>query len=384
MKAEVQVMSEIIYGATVKIDLSALKNNYLFAKSLAPSSKTLAVIKANAYGHGYRPVVESLLEVNVDGFAVANMSEAVSLRVSGICDVDTVLVFQGAHKKSDWSLANQHKLTLMVKDEVQLDYCLSSDVSSDQPIWLKCDTGIHRMGLSPDRCTARIPEIVQKFGVGGFVICSHFACSDEVGLDFNWEQLRILKAIQSRFGLQWSMANSGGVMSFPESHGTWNRPGYMLFGNSPLEGPHPTLSGITVVMTFLAPIIALRSVEPGESVGYSRKWYAERVSRIATVAVGYADGYPRQACNGTPVLLHGERVPLVGRVSMDMITIDVTDCKSEVRLGDVVCLWGKDHLGNVLHVNTVAEHAGTIGCELLTKVTERPRKVYFEVPAGVE
>ena len=369
-------MEEEIKGTIATVDLSCLQKNYTFAKSLGPNSKTMAVIKANAYGHGDIRAAEALMEVNVDGIGVANVYEAVHLRMGGISDVNTLLVLQGAQNESDWELAKAHNLTLMIQNQVQLDYALGANVGKDQPIWIKCDTGMHRVGLAPEYCTTRLPEVIEKFGLSGFVFCSHFASSDEVGLDFNMEQLAILKDIQQRFGLQWSMANSGGILSLPESHGTWNRAGYMLYGNSPLSAPHPNDAGLHHVMTFTAPVIALRNVPVGESVGYSRKWYAERPSRIATVAIGYADGYPRHAPSGTPVFINGKRFPLAGRVSMDMITIDVTDADEEVSVGDEVCLWGRDKYGNLLSVNEVAEHAGTIGYELLTKVTSRPRKVY--------
>ena len=334
------------------------------------------MIKANAYGHGDVQVAKALMNVHVDGLAVANMAEGLRLRLSGIDDIDTLLVLQGAKTELDWELAKQHNLTVMVHSEAQLDTCLSDKIGPDQRIWVKCDTGMHRVGLSPEVCLSRLPSVVEKFGVDGFVLCSHFACSDEVGLPFNMEQLSILKNIQQKFGVQWSMANSGGIMSIPESHGTWNRAGYMLYGNSPLMAPHPNNDGLRNVMTFSAPIIAIRTVDATESVGYSRQWYPEKNARVATVAVGYADGYPRHVPSGTPVLLNGQRMPIAGRVSMDMLSIDITDYAGDVNIGDTVYLWGVDPDGNVLMVNEIAEHAGTIGYELLTKVTTRPRKVY--------
>mmetsp|Transcript_4977 Transcript_4977/g.7600 ORF Transcript_4977/g.7600 Transcript_4977/m.7600 type:complete len:370 (-) Transcript_4977:121-1230(-) len=359
---------------TVYIDLNALKHNYLYAKSLAPNSRTMAVIKANAYGHGMVRAATALSDV-ADGLAVANINEGIKLREHGI-QVEPLLILQGANDVVAWEQALSHRLTPMVQNESQIAYALSSSWPSSVPIWVKVDTGMHRLGLPPALCDAIIPSLVNKFGKNGFVLCSHFACSDEVGLSFNTEQLEVLRDIQRKHDLQqWSIANSGGILSIPESHGAWNRAGFMLYGNSPLQEPHPNDKPLKPVMTLTGPVIAVRDLPPGEHVGYSRTFTTSRVptTRIATVAMGYGDGYPRHAPNGTPVLIKGQRAPLAGRVSMDMITVDVSDITPPVEVGDEVCVWG-----NGLSVNEVAEKAGTIGYEVLTKFTDRPKKVYIE------
>ena len=267
-------------------------------------------------------------------------------------------------------------INLIMLYSVQLNFALANTWPSDVPVWLKCDTGMHRLGMTPEDMRRAIPLVEEKFGKSGFVICSHFATSDDVGVEFNTEQLTILRDLQTEFNVEnFSMANSGGIMTIPESHGTYNRLGFMLYGNSPLRIPPAEMEfPLRPAMRVTAPIIALREVPVGETVGYSRAWVALRPSIIATLPIGYGDGYPRGAQSGKmPVLVHGQRAVLVGRVSMDSITIDVTDVVGAVKIGDEVCLWGdKD-----LEVNEVAGYANTIGYELLTRVLPRLQKVYI-------
>jgi alanine racemase len=356
-----------MWRATIRINIDAICHNYRQARLLAPRSKTVAVIKADAYGHGVLPIAHALCQDKVDALAVANIAEGVKLREGGITHPH-LFILQGACGPSQWQDALSHNLTPMIHNSEQMEHCLTS-WPSDRQIWIKVDTGMHRLGISPSSVESFLPKCLQKFAKENIVLCSHFACSDEVGLDFNEHQLDVLIEIKQKYDLNWSMANSGAILSFPSSHGTWNRAGYMLYGNSPLTKPHPYIE-LKPVMNFSAPVIALRDVPAGESVGYSRKWYASSPTRIATVGVGYADGYPRHAPNGTPVLIHNQRASLAGRVSMDMITVDVTNIPT-VKVGDEVCLWGDG-----LSVNEVAESAGTIGYELLTKVTSRPKREY--------
>lgn len=233
---------------------------------------------------------------------------------------------------------------------------------------------MHRLGMTPGDMRKSIPLIRRKFGDDSFVICSHFACADEVGLDFNSQQLSALRDIQQEFNIKnFSMANSGGIMSIPDAHGNYNRLGFMLYGNTPLQDRPKDEFPLHPAMRVTAPVIALREVPEGETVGYSRTWTAPRKSTIATIAIGYGDGYPRTAQSGTPVLINGRRTTLVGRVSMDSITIDVTDFADSVKVGDEACLWGDADL----NVNDVAKCAGTIGYELLTRVLPRLQKVYI-------
>lgn len=358
-----------MFRATVKINLDAIVHNYKYAKVLAPHSKAIAVIKANGYGHGALQIAKILEHHNVDGFAVANVQEGINLRENGIKHPNLVIL-QGPQGREQWKEVHDHNLIPMIHNPDQMAYCLN-EWPQHRPIWVKVDTGMHRLGITPSQAESFLVKSLHKFGKEKLVVCSHFACSDEVGLEFNFEQLDIMCKIQKKLDLNWSIANSGAIMTLPEAHGTWNRAGYMLYGNSPLTSNHPSATNLRPAMNFSAPIIAIREVPPGESVGYSRKWYAERMSRIATIAVGYADGYPRHARNGTPVIIRNQRAHLAGRVSMDMITVDVTNIP-DAQIGDEVCLWGDG-----LSINEVASFADTIGYELLTKVTTRPKREYI-------
>jgi alanine racemase len=318
-------------------------------------------------------LADALKKAGADGFCVATVAEGLDLRQSIGADAK-IVVLQGAENATAAAACVSQRLEMIVQNENQMGFAMADSWPSDLPVWLKCDTGMHRLGMGPARMRACIPRAESKFGKSGFTICSHFACADEVGLEFNSEQLAVLRGIQKEFDVQnFSMANSGGIMTIPAAHGTYNRLGYMLYGNSPLQNRPPNEFPLRPAMRVTAPVIALRDVPVGESVGYARKWYASRPSRIATVSIGYGDGYPRSATSGvTPVLVGGRRASLVGRVSMDSITIDVTDMG--VSVGDEVCLWGDASL----LVDEVAETCGTIGYELLTRMPSRIQRVYVE------
>ena len=199
----------------------------------------------------------------------------------------------------------------------------------------------------------------------GIVFATHFASADEINNDFTKHQLKLFMDTVEPFNTPLSLANSPAIMAWPKAHADWNRAGFMLYGNSPLDADHPSSQGLQPVMGMYSAITSLREIEAGQTVGYAQTWTAKRTSVIATVSIGYGDGYPRNAASGTPVLVNGQRASLVGRVSMDMITLDVTDLPG-VKIGDPVCLWGKD-----LNINEVARHSSTIGYELMTRVTQR-------------
>lgn len=360
-------------SAVATIDLAAIRHNYTFAKSLAPNSKTMAMVKADAYGHGLLPVAMALAEIGVDGLGVATFPEALMIRQSGI-GVDPLVVLQGAHDEESWSLAQLHKIQLMIQNPLQLEYMLSDSWPSSREVFVNVDTGMHRMGLEPKKLREALPALLAKFGSDKIVVCTHFACSGQVGLPFNDEQLRVLhESIKGHIGIQWSIANSSAILSYPEAYGNWNRTGYMIYGNSALQTRHPNESSLRPAMTVTAPVIGLHDVAEGETVGYSRTWEAKRPSRIATVAIGYGDGYPRHAANGTPVLIRGQRgACIAGRVSMDLITIDVTDISPPVEIGEIVTLWGDG-----LSVNEIAQWSETNGYEVLTRLMPRLQRRYI-------
>lgn len=350
------------------IDLHAYQHNLEQAKALAGAACVLAVIKANAYGHG-SVAVGRALSGTADAFGVACVDEALELRNSGISN--DIVVMEGPLSFEEVAIAKQHDLILMICDESQIDWLSANTTSGTPRCWLKIDSGMHRMGVEPQRAKDIIKRLVRlSGGRKPEVLCTHLAAADDPEENPRTElQASIFKGSTCRMQLPLSMANSAALLRYPQYVYQWVRPGYMLTGNTPLATDRITKIQLKPAMSLTSAIIALRTVDKGEGVGYGYRWIAERQSRIATVAIGYGDGYPRHLPDGTPVLVNGHTARLAGRVSMDMITIDVTDLPS-VNIGDRVELWGK-----ALNVNTIASCAGTIGYELLTSVTARvPRR----------
>jgi alanine racemase len=347
------------------VDLDAIRDNYALACSLAPQSKNIAVIKANAYGHGMLRVAEALQSV-VPAFAVAIIEEALELRDAGISN--PLLVLEGVNSAEACETAAANDLSLVVHSHEQVSALLQAHLTALVPVWLKVDTGMHRLGLSPDDLKPAL-ERLQAGSREVSVLFTHLACADDLASDATGEQIEIFLACASGQGLPLSISNSAGILAWPESHADWNRPGYMLYGSTPMTTDIESASGLRPAMTLRSEIIAIRRVSPGESVGYGGRWTAQRPSTIATVAAGYADGYPRHAPDGTPALVNGQVAPLVGTVSMDMIALDLTEHEN-VAVGDSVELWGRG-----VTVNEIAARCGTIGYELLTGVSARVPRV---------
>jgi len=346
------------------INLDFIRKNYALAGALAPQSKNIAVIKANAYGHGLLRVAEALQDV-APAFAVAIIDEALELRAAGISQ--PLLVLEGANDVEACEVAAANKLSLVVNNQEQVSQLLQSRI--DVPLWLKVDTGMHRLGFAPDELQTTLDQL--SGGTSDVaVICTHLACADELASDVTQKQLDRFKACVAGLDLPSSISNSAGILAWPESHADWNRPGYMLYGGSPMTTDIEPASGLQPVMTLRSEIIAIAAVAAGESVGYGAHWTASESSVIGTVAIGYADGYPRHAPNGTPTLVNGKVAPLVGTVSMDMITIDLTTHENAA-VGDAVELWGQ-----TIPVNDIARRSDTIGYELLTGVTARVPRTY--------
>ena len=350
-----------------RIDLAALKHNFAHAKTLAPSSKVMAVVKANAYGHGALGVAQTL-EPLADALAVACIDEAQELRAAGVAA--PILLLEGVFENSEITLASAENYWLCVENEWQLSCLEKAVLPSPVSVWLKSDTGMHRLGIAPEQTRDAFNRLKQSNNVSDdIVLCTHFASADNLGSDQTSHQLAQFNSACEGLTAKRSAANSPGILGWPESHFDWIRPGYMLYGNSPFIAHHDNTDALQPVMTLTSAIISLRNVAAGEPIGYGATWIADRPSRIATVAIGYGDGYPRLARNGTPVQIAGQRAPLAGRVSMDMITVDVTDLK-DTQLGDEVILWGKG-----LSIAEVASHADTIGYELTTRMPARTRRV---------
>ncbi len=350
-----------------RLNLAALRHNLSVARTLAPGSSVVAVVKANAYGHGAHIVARELAPL-ADALAVACIEEAVALRESGI--TSPILLLQGVFEAAELTLASELGLWVMVNTLEQL--CWLEEARLQQPLrcWLKVDTGMHRLGIEPSDTAAIYQRLQACHQVqADIVLCTHFASADDPASPQTAAQISEFERLSADFPCQRSAANSAGVMAWPAAHYDWVRPGYMLYGNSPFAGTQANSGSLQAVMTLVSAVIALHDVAPGETVGYGAIWTARRPSRIATVTIGYGDGYPRLAPAGTPVLVNGQRATLAGRVSMDMITVDVTDLPA-VRIGDEVVLWG-----NGLPVGEVARHVGTIGYELTTRMPARTPRI---------
>lgn len=350
------------------IDLTALVHNYRLAKGMAPDASTMAVIKANAYGHGAVAVARTL-EPLAPAFGVACLEEGLLLREAGI--TKPLLLLDGFFSQEELVVAAENTLWLMIENRRQLQWLLSAKPGKPVTVWLKVDTGMHRLGAPLDQAASLYKTLRQSPNVAGdIVLATHFACADELENDFTRVQINRMKALATELRAPLSMANSPALLGWPQAVSDWNRPGYMLYGSSPFATSHPHADKLMPVMTFQSQVISLRTVPAGETVGYGATWRAEKTSLIATVPVGYGDGYPRNAPSGTPVMVNGQRARLAGRVSMDLISVDVTDIHG-VAIGSAVELWGKN-----LPVNEVALAANTIGYELLTRMPSRLRRVY--------
>jgi len=356
-------MVQLMRPTSATVRLGAIVDNYRLADHLAPGSRSIAVIKANAYGHGLLKVAQALEPV-VPAFAVAFIDEAVQLRDAGIRK--PVLVLQGATHAADIAEAAARDFWLLLHYQPQVEWVLSSRLADPVRVWLKVETGMHRLGFLPEALDRAVDDLLMSSSVHqDLVLCTQLACADDPDNPMTRQQVSTIQSCSNRHKLGLSIANSAGVLYWPETHAEWNRPGYMLYGNSPAAESNSDSFGLAPAMSMNSEIVAIKDLLPGDGTGYGIDWVAKKRSKVGTIAIGYGDGYPRHAPSGTPVLVNGQRVPLVGRVSMDLISVDLTDIK-KVAVGDPVELWGQG-----LSVNEVASVAGTIGYEILAGLTGR-------------
>lgn len=354
------------------IDLDALRHNYQLACSCAPQSRSVAVIKADAYGHGALECAHAL-EADVPAFAVASIEEALNLRSGGI--TKPIILLEGIFSADELALVDQHGFWISVHSEWQVAALLAFSPSQPIPVWLKVDSGMHRLGFSPKEAPVVWQRLANAPQVTALHLMSHFATADaREGSYFN-QQMSILTGLAEQLKAPLCLANSPATLAWPAAHGDWNRPGVMLYGSDPLEVANDITQQLRPVMSLRSEIIALRELEAGESVGYGGRWHAERRSKIAVVAAGYGDGYDRHAVDGTPVLVNGQRCAIAGKVSMDMLTVDVTDIP-DAAIGSEVVLWGVSVDGAVLPVDEVARYCDTISYTLLTGVLPRAPRRY--------
>ncbi|PTY36140.1 alanine racemase [Saccharospirillum sp. MSK14-1] len=353
-------------GACATIHAQALTTNLARVRELAPNSRIWAAIKADAYGHGAIDAARALRDA--DGFALASLGEARQLRDAGV--EKPLILLEGTVDIEQARQAIELDCATVVHQADQLAQLESLGPRvQQQPLWLKVDTGMHRLGVAPD-VAAEYWQRLSALSDHPVGLLSHFAAADDLDPTATEAQLAAFERAERGIdNAPVSLANSAGILAWPQSHRDWVRPGIMLYGASPGFDKTGLDLGLAPAMTVTAPVIAIREVPAGDRVGYGGRWRAERPSRIATIAMGYGDGYPRHAPDGTPVWLGGQRVPLAGKVSMDMLTVDVTDLP-KVQLGESAELWGAH-----LSVDEVAQQMGTVGYELLTRVSSRvPRQ----------
>lgn len=343
------------------IDLSAFAHNLRRVQALAQGSRVMAVVKADAYGHGLVRAAKALSAAEL--FAVATLEEALTLRRAGLAH--PIVLLEGFHDADELAVIQHHALEVVVHNRQQIEALSAQADLNLRRVWLKFDSGMHRLGFPCDRARDIHRWVQSIAGIGEVALMSHFACADEPGHPLNQQQLqRFDLAVQGLPGQQ-SLANSAALVALPESRRDWVRSGIMLYGVSPFADRTAAELGLRPVMSLSTRLMAVHDLPAGEAVGYGAAYRCPVAMRVGIAAIGYGDGYPRHAANGAPVLVRGQPSALIGRVSMDMIALDLRHCP-DAQLGDDVILWGPD-----LPVENVAAHADAIPYQLLCGITRR-------------
>jgi alanine racemase len=344
------------------IDTRALRSNMAAVRARAPGAQVMAVVKANAYGHGLVPTALALADANA--FAVARLEEGLALRAAGV--TKPIVLLEGVFSSEQLFEAARHGFDIVVHDPLQIDLLEAFSGAHRFVVWLKVDTGMNRLGFRPADFPAA-HERVQKMTPAPLEIrvLTHLARADDRDDAFNREQMAKFDAAVGKLDYATSISNSAGLLSGAGVKADWVRPGLALYGVSPFADKIGPDLGLHPAMSLQSTVITIRRVPKGETVGYSGTWKAPRDSIVAIVGAGYGDGLPRNLPSNTPVLIGGQRATIAGRVSMDMIAVDVSSLPP-IRVGDEVTLWGEG-----LPVEEIARHAGTIPYELLCGVSQR-------------
>jgi alanine racemase len=342
-----------------RIDLAALAHNLGVARVKAPNSRIMAVVKAAAYGHGLLRAANALSAA--DGFALLDVNEAVLLREAGFRQ--TLLLLEGFFSQQDAALCAAHDITAVIHSPHQIAMLSACPASRRLDLWFKVNCGMNRLGFAPEEAGMAMEVLKDHPAVRSITLMTHFSHADEAaGVA---AQLGRFNEVAAPYRLPRSLANSAALLRYPETHGDWVRPGIMLYGASPFGDVAAKELELRPAITLTSGIISVRELNAGESVGYGGLYRAESVTRIGTVACGYADGYPRHAPTGTPILVEGMRTRTLGRVSMDMLAVDLTGIP-DASVGSRVTLWGEG-----LPVEEVAHAADTISYELLCALASR-------------
>lgn len=363
------------YSAWAEINLDALRHNLNVVRGLAPHSRVMTMIKANAYGHGLIECARAI-GPEASALAVARLDEALALRDANI---NRDLVLMSTH----WTpllleAACEHDIQLVIGSREQVAMLQEQPLRRPLSIWLKQDSGMHRMGLNKTDFSAAIQALSKHPQVKQLRLMTHLATADEAGDTMSADQIRQFDdgAQAAPEDLEASIANSAAIIRYPEAHRDWVRPGIMLYGCDPRDSSlltdHPI--DLKPVMSLYSRVLRVDDIASGESVGYGATWRATKPSRIATLGIGYGDGYPRQLASGTPVQFGGGIAPLAGRVSMDLISVDVTELDTTPEVGDIACLWGQ-----AIRAEAIAARASTIAYHLLTGITARVPRIYSAI-----
>ena len=344
------------------IDLSALEHNLSVVRRYASRSRIMAVIKADAYGHGLLRAAEAFK--SADGFAILELEAAIRLREVGY--QHTILLIEGFFSRSELELFERYQFCTVIHNSEQLEMLSAYKRPGGLDVFLKLNTGMNRLGFTPEQFPVALELLRSNPVVGQITLMTHFACADE-HKERNGvaEQLQCFNTVTSNLNLPRSLANSAATLCYPETHADWVRPGIMLYGASPFSDTSASELDLRPAMTLTSKVIAVQYLNSGDKVGYGQTFRADRSMRVGIVAGGYADGYPRHAPIGTPVLVNGTRTRIIGRVSMDMLHVDLSGIEN-AGVGSPVIFWGKG-----MPVDEVAQSAGTIGYELLCSLTKR-------------
>ena len=352
---------------TAIINLNAIKKNYLYAKSLSPQSKVIAVVKANAYGHGAIAVARHL-EDDADLYGVASTEEAIALRESGIGKTP-ILLMEGIFEESELKLIEKYNLITTICSQPQLEWLLSFDFKKPVDIFVKYDSGMGRLGFQDEEFISAVKLLEKSKKINNMTMMTHFSNADNLESTSTSKQIKKFENIVNTKTHTSSLANSAATMKWGQSHMDYIRPGIMLYGSSPFPDKS-NLDKLTPAMSLSSSLISIKSFKAGHSIGYGDRYVCEQDMDIGVVAIGYGDGYPRSAEDGTPVFINGVKTSIAGKVSMDMITIDLTNVP-EPKIGDRVELFGDN-----ISVDEVAEHCKTISYEIFTQITQRVYKTY--------
>ena len=345
--------------AVMHVDLDALQHNFSRVRALAPNSKIIAMVKANAYGHGAVRVAQTLVEA--DAFGVACLSEAVELRRAGL--QNRIILMSGFFEPDELQTISELGVEIVVHQFWQIDALRQVHIAAPIKVWLKINLGMNRLGFVLNDFGEAYTTLSDcKNIIFPINLMTHFAEANVYEKTITEWQIKKFYEITRHLPGEKSLANSAGILAFPEAHADWVRPVIMLYGASPFEDKMGYDHDLKPVMTLTSQLMAITQCKKGDRIGYGRIYQCEENMPVGVVAIGYGDGYPRHAKNGTPVLVNDTICPLVGCVSMDMITVDLRPC-TPAKVGDFVVLWGND-----LPIEYVAKAADTIPYELLCHV----------------